>query len=146
MGWWCHVSSHISVNIGGGNGLSPARRWPLCLVLNVLSPLDKMAAILQIFFSDVLSWMKNVVFWLQFHWSLFLRVQLTITQHCLDNGLAPNRRQAIIWTNADSLRWRIYAALVGDELITHILGSMSMYGSISNKHPCHFYLYNILHL
>ena len=25
------------------------------------------------------------------------------------NGLAPNRRQAIIWTNADPVRWRIYA-------------------------------------
>ena len=29
----------------------------------------------------------------------------------LDNGLAPNRRQAIIWTNADSIPWCIYAAL-----------------------------------
>ena len=34
----------------------------------------------------------------------------------LDNGLAPNRRQAIIWTNADPIIWRIYAALGGDEL------------------------------
>ena len=28
----------------------------------------------------------------------------------------PNRRQAIIWTNADPFHWRIYAALWGDEL------------------------------
>ena len=35
----------------------------------------------------------------------------------LDSGLAPNRRQAIIWTNADQVHWRIYAALWGDELI-----------------------------
>ena len=34
----------------------------------------------------------------------------------LDNCLAPNRRQAIIWTNVDSIHWRIYAALGGDEL------------------------------
>ena len=34
----------------------------------------------------------------------------------LDNGLAPNRRQAIIWTNADPINWCIYAALGGDEL------------------------------
>ena len=34
----------------------------------------------------------------------------------LDNGLAPNRRQAIIWTNVDPIHWRIYAALRGDEL------------------------------
>ena len=31
------------------------------------------------------------------------------------NGLAPNRRHAITWTNADPVRWRIYAALGGDE-------------------------------
>ena len=36
-----------------------------------------------------------------------------------DNGLAPNRRQAIIWTNADPVHreCRINAALGGDELI-----------------------------
>ena len=32
------------------------------------------------------------------------------------NGLAPNRRQAIIWTNADLVPWRFYVALGGDEL------------------------------
>ena len=31
--------------------------------------------------SNAFSWMKSFVFWLNFHWSLFLRVQLTITQH-----------------------------------------------------------------
>ena len=36
----------------------------------------------------------------------------------LDNGLAPNRRQAIIWTNDDPVQQWIYAALGGDEL-TH---------------------------
>ena len=34
----------------------------------------------------------------------------------LSNGLAPNRRQAITWTNADPVHWSIYAALGGDEL------------------------------
>ena len=34
----------------------------------------------------------------------------------LDNGLVPNRQQAIIWTNADSIHWCIYSALGGDEL------------------------------
>ena len=33
-----------------------------------------------------------------------------------DNGSAPTRRQAIIWTNADPVYRRIYAALGGDEL------------------------------
>ena len=32
----------------------------------------------------------------------------------LDNGLAPNRRQAIIRTNADPTNWRLHAVLWGD--------------------------------
>ena len=47
---------------------------------------------------------------------MFLKVQITITQYGFDNGLAPTRRQAIIWTNAYPGHWRIYAALGGDEL------------------------------
>ena len=31
------------------------------------------------------------------------------------NGLAPNRRQAITWTNAYPVHWRIYAALLHGE-------------------------------
>ena len=34
-----------------------------------------------------------------------------------DNGLAPNRQQAIIWTNVGPVHWRMYGALGGDELI-----------------------------
>ena len=34
-----------------------------------------------------------------------------------DNGLAPNKQQAIIQTNADLIHWCIYAALGGDEII-----------------------------
>ena len=33
------------------------------------------------------------------------------------NGLAPNRRQAYSWTNADPVHWCIYVTLGGDELI-----------------------------
>ena len=71
--------------------------------------LDKMAAISQTIFSDAFSWMKRCAFWSKCHWSLFPRVHLTITQHQF-------RRQAIIWTNADPIHWRMYAALGGDEL------------------------------
>ena len=44
-------------------------------------PLDKMAANLadDIFIAIFMN--KNIVFWLKFHWSLFLGVQLTIGQH-----------------------------------------------------------------
>ena len=42
--------------------------------------LDEMAAISQPTFSFAVLWMKSFVFWFKFHWSLFLRVQLTIIQ------------------------------------------------------------------
>ena len=44
--------------------------------------LDKMVAISLTIFSGAFLWMKTFAFWLKFHWSLFLMVQLTISQHC----------------------------------------------------------------
>ena len=40
-----------------------------------------MADISQTIFSDALSWMDFFVFWLKFHWNLFLRVHLKTNQH-----------------------------------------------------------------
>ena len=45
--------------------------------------LNKMAAIRQTTFWNAFPWMKIVVFWLKFHWNLFLKVQLRINHHCL---------------------------------------------------------------
>ena len=42
---------------------------------------DKMAAVSQTTLSNAFSWVKIFEFRLRFHWSLFLRVQLTIFQH-----------------------------------------------------------------
>ena len=42
----------------------------------------------------------------------------------LDNGLAPNRWQAIILTNADPINWRIYATPGGDELTQMLIVSV----------------------
>ena len=44
-------------------------------------------------------WMQMHEFRFKFHWSLFLIVQLKYFIIGLDNGLAPPRRQAIVWTN-----------------------------------------------
>ena len=52
----------------------------ICSILTHL-PLDKMATISQMIFADAFSWIKSFVVWLKCHWSLFLRVQLTITQY-----------------------------------------------------------------
>ena len=56
--------------------------WPLHQYLISHLPLNKKAdGIWQMIFSTAFLWMKSFVFWLRFNWSLFLRVQLTITQH-----------------------------------------------------------------
>ena len=47
--------------------------WWLILRKLTHHPLDKMGAILQTIFSDASLWMKSFVFWIKFHWSLFLR-------------------------------------------------------------------------
>ena len=39
-----------------------------------------------------------------------------------DNGLAPSRWQAIIWTNDGIVYWRIYASLGLNELKNEIYG------------------------
>ena len=43
--------------------------------------------------------MKVFEFLLKFHIRLFLRVELQYASIGSDNGLAPARRQAIVWTN-----------------------------------------------
>ena len=44
-------------------------------------PLKKMAAISQTTFSNAFPWMNIFVFWFEFHWSVFVGVQLPIFQH-----------------------------------------------------------------
>ena len=48
---------------------------------------------MQTTYSSAFSWKKIYEFQLNFHWSLFL------SSIGSDNGLAPARWQAIIWTN-----------------------------------------------
>ena len=70
---WCHIDSNFNKPL-------PEPMMVLfidaSLVHNMLThiPLNKMATILQTIFSDAVSWMKSFVFWLKFHWSLFLRM------------------------------------------------------------------------
>ena len=52
--------------------------YSLSSTVSYCPPPDKMAAVSQTIFSDASSLMKMSVFWLKFHWILFLRTQLTI--------------------------------------------------------------------
>ena len=46
---------------------------------------DKMATILQTTFSHLRSFMEIFVSWFKFHWNLFPRDQLTVSQHCVSS-------------------------------------------------------------
>ena len=80
MGWlsWLRFECNTDCRDGPDDciGWVTKHTWDLTHL-----PLDKMAAISQTLFSDAFSWMKSFVLWSKFHWSLFLRVQLTIIQH-----------------------------------------------------------------
>ena len=54
----------------------------------------------------------------------------------LDNGLAPNRRQTIIWTNADPIYRRIYAALGGEELTKQWCWTQNIMCELGQCHCC----------
>ena len=57
-------------------------RQPLEIICDLTHwGLDKMAADILTTFSNAFSWMKIYVFRLTLHWSLFLRVKLTIFHH-----------------------------------------------------------------
>ena len=60
--------------------IKPSTSWRWVSELNTLRP-RQMDAISQTTFPNALSWMKMFEFRLKFHWSLFLRFQLTIFQH-----------------------------------------------------------------
>ena len=79
---------------------------------------EKMDAISQTTFSNAFSWMKMLEYRLKFHWSLFLRVQLTISQHWFRQWLG-----ALQATSHYLKQWwliyrRIYASLGLNELST----------------------------
>ena len=61
--------------------LQPLTCWFLFVFFLTHWGRDKMAAVSQTTLSNAFSWMKMLECRLRFHWSLFLRVQLTIIQH-----------------------------------------------------------------
>ena len=72
---------------------------------------DKMATIFRTTFSNAFSWMKIISFYLN---SVEIWIQGSNYHYIIigsDDGLAPIRRQAIIWTNGDLIYWRTYASL-----------------------------------
>ena len=83
-------------------------------------PVDNKAAISQMTISNVFLWIKSLLFWFEFHWSVFLRIQLTISHHWLRWWLGAEQATSHYlkqWWPI-SLMHIMYEALQGDEL-TH---------------------------
>ena len=115
----------------------PSAKWrPICPGLNVLNNFDNICILHsgshhwyrntsppgqsgRHFTDDTFSWMKNFVVWLKFHWSLFVRVQLTIPQHWfrwwLDTEWATSYYLNQCWPVSLTPYMRHY--IWGDELI-----------------------------
>ena len=98
-----------------------------------------MAAISQTTFSRTFSWMKMYEFRLRFHWSLFLRVQLTISQHWFRLWLTAVQATSHYLKQYWLVYWRIDASLGLNELTSIVLamkGNRSEYLSlgIENGH------------
>ena len=80
---------------------------------------DKMAAISQTTLSNAFSWMKMLIFWLRFHWSLFLRVKFTIFQYWLRWWLGAVQATSHYLNQCWLVYWRIYASLGLNEVRLH---------------------------
>ena len=78
---------------------------------------DKMAAVSQTMFSNIFSWMKMYEFRLKFHWSLFLRFQLTIFKHWFRYWLGAVQATSHYLNQWWLVYWRIYASLGLNELM-----------------------------
>ena len=68
--------------------------------------------------STILAWRQFQMYFLELKWknsdSIFTEIcsqesNLQKASIGSGNGFAPNRRQAITWTNADAVHWQIYA-------------------------------------
>ena len=125
LGWSCAVVLIHAGSLSYNHHISGNQAWWKKFSFSLLTDWGrvKMAAIFRTTFSDALSCMKMYEFRLRFHWNLFVRIYLVtewvlylthwgrVTHICVgkliiigsDNGLPPERRQAIIWTHAGLL-------------------------------------------
>ena len=86
---------------------------------------DKMDSIFQTTFPNAFSSMEMFEFRLKFHWSLFLRVQLTISQHWFRKWLGAVQATSHYLNQWWLVYWRIYASPGLNELTmqTHTVSS-----------------------
>ena len=84
-------------------------------------PLVKMAAISQTTYSNTFPLMKIFEFEINIHWNISIGSIWLHVSFGSGNGLGPNRRQVIIWTNADPIHWCQNAAVRRRELMQYMI-------------------------
>ena len=108
--------------------------------------LNKMAHILQTTFWNEFSSMKNQVFWIKFHWTVFQWVWLTMSTFRSGNGLEPSGNKPLsdpmlskffysLWCHYASMSWYVLIALEG-EFNQSKVGRCQ--GMLQNANPCIF--------
>ena len=110
-----HMCISKATIIGSYNGLPPRRRqsiiWTNAGILLTHWGWDKMDGISQTTFPNAFSWMKMYEFRLRFHWILFPRVKLTISQHWFRSWLGAGQATSHVLNQWWLVYWRIYASL-----------------------------------
>ena len=96
---------------------------------------DNMATISQTTLSNAFSWMKILEFWLKFHWSLFIWVQLTIFQHWFRWWLGADQATSHYLNQWWVVYWRIYASLGFNQLMDQRGGNCHWCNKIIHQRP-----------
>ena len=81
---------------------------------------DKMATISQTIFSSAFPWMKTFQFQINFTEICSLGSNRQYGSIGSDNGLAPNRRQVIIWTKDGMFYWYTFTSFGLNELMVYL--------------------------
>ena len=97
-------------------------KWMGIFMLNTLRP-RQMDAISQTTFSNAFSWKKMFEFRLKFHWSLFPRVPLTISQQWFRSWPGAGHATSHCLKQCWLVYWRIYASPGLNELKKRIMWS-----------------------
>ena len=113
---------------------------------------DKMAAVSQTMFSNAFSWVQMYEFSLKFHWSLFLRFQLTIFQHWFRYWLGAVQATSHYLNQWWLVYWRIYTSLGLNELRTDALMVISALVNtvlclyIQHGHGCLLWVWSLIYI
>ena len=128
-------------NIGSGDWLVPSDN-KLMVYLELMIPLELCCHIVSLGCNDLTCWglnnmvynfflMKDVIFWFNFHWSLFPGGKL------IDVSTGSWRHQAIIWNDADADHPCTHISLVF-KLLWYFTKKVTCNYCFRRKHTCNF--------